>query len=49
MEIHYGEFSLEVEFPGSVDVDHVEADYDDGFLRISLPKIGPKQINLEGR
>ena len=38
MEIHFGEFSIEIEFPGSVDISGVEADYDDGFLRVSLPE-----------
>jgi len=46
MEIHFGEFSIEVEFPGSVDVNKVEALYEDGFLKVNLPKALPKQINI---
>ncbi|HVN55100.1 MAG TPA: Hsp20/alpha crystallin family protein [Anaerolineaceae bacterium] len=46
MEIHYGEFSIEVEFPGPVDLSGVEAEYNDGFLRVSLPKAVPRQIRI---
>jgi HSP20 family protein len=48
MEIHFGEFSTEVEFPGPVEIDHVEADYQNGFLRIVLPKAQAKRIPIEG-
>jgi len=46
MEIHFGEFSIEIEFPGRVDTGGVEAGYDDGFLRVSLPKSPPHQIEI---
>ena len=38
MEIHFGEFVSEVEIPSPVDPDRVEAVYQDGFLRVNLPK-----------
>ena len=38
MEIHFGEFGSEIEIPGPVDPDRVEAVYQDGFLRVNLPK-----------
>jgi len=38
MEIRFGEFSLEIELPAAVDAEKVRAYYDNGFLRISLPK-----------
>ena len=38
MEIHFGEFVSEVEIPSPVDPDRVEAVYQDGFLRVILPK-----------
>lgn len=38
MEIRYGEFLSLVELPGLVDVDHIGAEYDDGFLIVTLPK-----------
>ena len=46
MEIHYGEFSVEVEFPRTVDINRVEAEYKDGFLIVMLPKTEPKQITI---
>ena len=46
MEIHHGDFFTEVEIPGSIDLEKVEASYDDGFLIISLPKAFPKQITI---
>jgi len=48
MEINFGEFSSEVEFPGPVDIEHVEADYQNGFLRIVLPKAQARHIPIEG-
>lgn len=38
MEIHFGEFVSEIEIPSPVDPDRVEAVYQDGFLRVNLPK-----------
>lgn len=46
MEIPFGEFLSEVELPGPVNVDGVEATYQDGFLRIVLPKVRPKHIDI---
>lgn len=47
MEIHFGEFRAEVELPRAVDKDHIEAEYGNGFLRVTLPKLRPVQINVE--
>jgi len=47
MEISFGEFSIEVEFPIQVDVERVEADYSDGFLRVTLPKVQPKNVKID--
>jgi len=47
MEIPYGEFASEVELPTSVDMDKVEANYQDGFLRIVLPKVRSTRIHIE--
>ncbi len=38
MEIRFGEFSTSVEVPHGVDVSLAEAEYDDGFLMVILPK-----------
>lgn len=39
MEIASGEFITSVSLPGAVDLDRIQADYEDGFLKIILPKI----------
>jgi HSP20 family molecular chaperone IbpA len=38
MEIRFGEFSVDVDMPAAVDVENVQAIYQNGFLRITLPK-----------
>jgi HSP20 family protein len=42
MEIHFGEFNCDVELPGSVDKDQIQAEYHDGFLRVTLIKSHPE-------
>jgi len=44
MEIHFGEFAIELELPNYIEADQVQAVYSDGFLRIHLPKARPRQI-----
>ena len=39
MEIRFGEFSVDVEMPAAVDVENVQAIYQNGFLKIMLPKV----------
>jgi HSP20 family protein len=46
MEIHFGEFVTDIELPGDIDREKVEAEYQDGFLRVILPKAQPKQIKV---
>lgn len=46
MEISYGEFSTQIELPTNIDHDAVEAEYAEGFLRVTLPKSQPKQIYI---
>lgn len=46
MEISFGEFVIELEIPQNVDVNQVEAVYENGFLRISLPKAQPRAIAI---
>jgi len=41
MEIQVGEFSIEVELPSAVAATEVEAVYNNGFLRVVLPKARP--------
>lgn len=47
MEIRYGEFSCELEIPAAVDVQRVEAEYRNGFLRVNLPKASPKHVHID--
>lgn len=46
MEIRFGEFSTAVELPPGVDVTRAEAEYDDGFLTVILPKIKPVNVPI---
>jgi len=47
MEIAYGEFICEVEISVPIDSGGIEAVYADGFLRVTLPKVQPRQISIE--
>ena len=47
MEIRFGKFETIVGIPVSVDLEASRAEYNEGFLTISLPKIKPNQINIE--
>ncbi|MBI4786630.1 MAG: Hsp20/alpha crystallin family protein [Chloroflexi bacterium] len=38
LEIPYGEFDSEVVLPGTYDEEAIEAKYENGFLRVVLPK-----------
>jgi len=44
MEIRFGEFLIEIELPLHVETDRVLAVYQDGFLRVMLPKSHPRHI-----
>ena len=46
MEIHFGEFSSEIEINIPVDYENIQAEYQDGFLRVFLPKAISRQINI---
>ena len=48
MEIRFGEFSSSIEVPAGVDVNKAEADYEDGFLNVVLPKITPTTLDIKG-
>ena len=48
MEIRFGEFSSAIEVPAGADVSKAQADYEDGFLNVVLPKIKPTTINIKG-
>lgn len=46
MEIPFGEFSFKVEIPGRVHIDQIRGEYANGFLKISLPKVGKTNIPI---
>jgi HSP20 family protein len=43
MEIPSGEFESEVDLPQTIETDQIVADYRDGFLTITIPKVTPAQ------
>lgn len=47
MEIRFGRFSTVVGLPGPVDVDASRAEYEDGFLTVTLPKAKPNFIEVK--
>lgn len=46
MEINFGEFRTQVELHWAVERERIEAAYDNGFLRLRLPKARPHQIEI---
>ncbi len=47
MEVAFGEFRTEVDLPVHVDASKVDAEYAEGFLRITLPKLKPQNIIVQ--
>jgi HSP20 family protein len=47
VEIRFGEFYIEIHLPAPVQASDVEADYANGFLRVSLPKVRSTQIRVD--
>jgi HSP20 family protein len=47
MEIRFGEFSVELEVPFPVETEQIEASYQQGFLRVFMPKVRPKHIEIK--
>jgi HSP20 family protein len=47
MEIPFGEFFIEIELTVAIAADQIAATYQDGFLRIVLPKAQPVQIKIK--
>jgi len=46
MEIPFGKFEIAIDLPVKVDVENSRAEYKDGFLTITLPKLSPKKIEV---
>lgn len=47
MEVRFGEFNSIVAIPGPVDVDSSSAEYEDGFLTVTLPKALSNKIKVK--
>ena len=47
MEIRYGRFEITVGLPSGVDLEGASAEYKEGFLTITFPKLRAKQIEVE--
>lgn len=47
MEVHYGEFRTEVYLHWAVEKEAIVAVYADGFLQVTLPKLGPRRVQVE--
>jgi len=47
MEVRFGEFNTVVAIPGPVNVETSTAEYEDGFLVVTLPKASPSKINIK--
>jgi HSP20 family protein len=46
MEVNFGEFATNVEIPGPIEPQAVTAEYQHGFLWVSLPKSPPHHISI---
>jgi HSP20 family protein len=46
MEIAYGEFASEVRIPVPIETSEIEATYNDGFLRVILPKAQSRDVPI---
>jgi HSP20 family protein len=47
MEIHFGDFYIQVALNTPVDLEKVTAEYKNGFLKVTLPKTHPRQISIQ--
>lgn len=48
MEIRFGEFNATVELPEGLSLENAVADYDDGFLTITIPYTKATTIQIKG-
>jgi len=46
MEIRYGDFRTEVYIPWAIIEDEIEATYEDGFLKVILPKAKAQKVHI---
>ena len=48
IEIRFGDFRSAIELPDGLDMENTSAEYEDGFLTISIPFTLPKKIEIQG-
>jgi HSP20 family protein len=46
LEVHFGEFRTDIDLPAAVEASQADAQYSDGFLRVVLPKLQPRHIDV---
>ncbi len=46
MEIRFGEFRIDIELPTPTDASQAKAEYQNGFLKVHLPKLKPQRIQI---
>jgi HSP20 family protein len=46
-EFYYGSFSRSFTLPKTINVDNIKADYDNGILRITLPKKEEARVEIK--
>ncbi|NMB54909.1 MAG: Hsp20/alpha crystallin family protein [Leptolinea sp.] len=49
MEIHFGEFQIEILINQPINRDEIKAEYRNGFLEVSLPKAAPHDIFIKDK
>ena len=47
MQVRFGDFATEVELSARIDESGIDATYADGFLRVVLPKLKPRPIDVQ--
>jgi HSP20 family protein len=47
MEIRFGEFRSDIQIHWAIATDQIAAEYQDGFLRVYLPLVKPKNIKIQ--
>jgi HSP20 family protein len=49
MEINFGEFQIEIQLTHPINRETIKAEYQNGFLEISLPKTVPQEILIQDK
>lgn len=49
MEIHFGDFEIEVHIPSPIERNSIKAEYKNGFLEISMAKAKPTEIQIKNK